>query len=348
MAPPRHSGVCRGSARKGGGGGRARARTPGARTPCPPPSTHTPPRPPPTHPMHPPHADYRDHLPTPLKTVYEAYQPVVENGRWTAGLNEMWCGRVGAWRVAGGGPRARSGARPLPPPGAPSCRSHPPTTHRHPTPPPSQVPQAKGRQAGGAHPVLGLVQVEPAALAGRVLWAVSELCSSPMRWVARMRGAAGGIVVYKGGWDRALKAPLSTTRHPSRALPTPHRPAPLLSHPRRCQDLRAVLLDRPAPDALGARRVRCQPGCARAPFLKEFVLLTHLHGGKQPPPPPPPLQASGRLPPAPVRALASPSHPHSPTHAPPRALRHTHRPRVHAASAQHWAPRLQVGHQGAV
>lgn len=36
------------------------------------------------------HSDYRDSAPEPLSKVYELYQPVVQEGRWTEGLLEMW------------------------------------------------------------------------------------------------------------------------------------------------------------------------------------------------------------------------------------------------------------------
>lgn len=35
-------------------------------------------------------ADYRDSAPEPLANVFELYQPVVQEGRWTEGLIEMW------------------------------------------------------------------------------------------------------------------------------------------------------------------------------------------------------------------------------------------------------------------
>ncbi len=35
-------------------------------------------------------ADYRDSTPEPLETVFRLYQPVVQDGRWTHGLCEMW------------------------------------------------------------------------------------------------------------------------------------------------------------------------------------------------------------------------------------------------------------------
>ncbi|KAI3425363.1 hypothetical protein D9Q98_009127 [Chlorella vulgaris] len=36
------------------------------------------------------HSDFRDMTPQPLQKVYELYQPVVQEGRWTEGLLEMW------------------------------------------------------------------------------------------------------------------------------------------------------------------------------------------------------------------------------------------------------------------
>lgn len=36
------------------------------------------------------HSDFRDSAPEQLQHVYELYQPVVKNGRWTMGLLEMW------------------------------------------------------------------------------------------------------------------------------------------------------------------------------------------------------------------------------------------------------------------
>lgn len=35
-------------------------------------------------------ADYRDSAPEPLEAVFRLYQPVVQDGRWTHGLCEMW------------------------------------------------------------------------------------------------------------------------------------------------------------------------------------------------------------------------------------------------------------------
>ncbi|KAI7836879.1 hypothetical protein COHA_009279 [Chlorella ohadii] len=35
-------------------------------------------------------ADYRDSTPEPLEPVFRLYQPVVQDGRWTHGLCEMW------------------------------------------------------------------------------------------------------------------------------------------------------------------------------------------------------------------------------------------------------------------
>jgi hypothetical protein len=35
-------------------------------------------------------SDFRDMTPQPLQKVYELYQPVVQEGRWTEGLLEMW------------------------------------------------------------------------------------------------------------------------------------------------------------------------------------------------------------------------------------------------------------------
>ena len=35
-------------------------------------------------------ADYRDSAPEPLSDVFELYRPVVQQGRWTHGLIEMW------------------------------------------------------------------------------------------------------------------------------------------------------------------------------------------------------------------------------------------------------------------
>lgn len=37
-----------------------------------------------------PAPDYRDSVPEPLETVFRLYQPVVQDGRWTHGLCEMW------------------------------------------------------------------------------------------------------------------------------------------------------------------------------------------------------------------------------------------------------------------
>lgn len=36
------------------------------------------------------HSDYRDHRPIPLSEVYELYSDVVQDGKWTMGLLEMW------------------------------------------------------------------------------------------------------------------------------------------------------------------------------------------------------------------------------------------------------------------
>lgn len=37
------------------------------------------------------HSDFRDHRPLPLSEIYELYSEVVNEGRWTNGLLEMWC-----------------------------------------------------------------------------------------------------------------------------------------------------------------------------------------------------------------------------------------------------------------
>jgi hypothetical protein len=34
--------------------------------------------------------DYRDSAPEQLSTIFKLYQPVVQEGRWTEGLCEMW------------------------------------------------------------------------------------------------------------------------------------------------------------------------------------------------------------------------------------------------------------------
>lgn len=36
------------------------------------------------------HSDFRDSAPEPLQKIYELYEPVVQEGRWTEGLCEMW------------------------------------------------------------------------------------------------------------------------------------------------------------------------------------------------------------------------------------------------------------------
>ena len=132
--------------------------------------------------------------------MYRLYQPVVQQGRWTHGLIEMWCEAVvggvphqwrwgdemgmAAWLAAA---TAKSflevGMQGSP---LPSCRHL------------LQVFQAQAGQAQRAHPLLGFFQVEPAHVAGALLWAVSSLpAPAPERVPSQRRRAA--IPVPAGG-----------------------------------------------------------------------------------------------------------------------------------------------------
>ena len=120
------------------------------------------------------HSDYRDHRPIQLREVYELYSDVVKEGMWTMGLLEMWCvvGRKGL--VLGVPDSSPRGLRVYPDP--------------HTTPPHNaKVLEEQGRQVVGAHPLLGLFQVEPLPLAWRLLRKVRSVQGAP---------AAEGAVLY--------------------------------------------------------------------------------------------------------------------------------------------------------
>ena len=181
-------------------------------------------------------ADYRDSAPEPLEDVVRLYAPVVQHGRWTHGLIEMWW--VGVRGGAGEGAANPSAActpaalLPLPPRGAPA-------------------PPIFG-------PLPGSSSTSPSSTA----------CTSPAGTRSSGTRCAGvGPALAGAGAAAHRRRPLAPgCRRRPRTLwlpATSHSPrSPHACAPPSLQDPGGVLLDGAAPDPLGARHVCRKPGWA--------------------------------------------------------------------------------------